>query len=401
MPLFRPSWLSLRHLWPAKKAPAGARAMRYERFGGILQMGDPPVLMFVDKDYMRSLGYEESPLWDEPESPLLSAPLEVHYTVTHQCQAGCTGCYVNAQRRVEDELSFEQACKALDVLADAGVFHVALGGGESLELPWIIDLAHHARKQGLIPNLTTNGFLLTPELARQCRVFGQINISMDGVGPVYRRVRGIDGFARAERGLRLLRDAGCAFGINTVLTRPSLDHLPQLVAYARQRGVNQIELLRFKPAGRGGEVFDDMALSAGQSRRLYPLLQTLMKQHGVNLRVDCSFVPMLFAHGPNAAQAGFFQIAGCHGANQLLSVGPDGRVGACSFAEPTDLSVFDLPHWWRAEGLFSAFRAWEAPQDSTCAACEYLALCNGGCRAVTRHLTGDDKQGDPGCPLRQ
>ena len=63
---------------------------RYEPFGGILHLSRPASLVWVDKDYMRSLGYEDSPLWDL-DTPLLSAPTEVHLSVTRQCSAGCTG----------------------------------------------------------------------------------------------------------------------------------------------------------------------------------------------------------------------------------------------------------------------------------------------------------------------
>ena len=58
--------------------------------------------------------------------------------------------------------------KAVDELAARGVFHLALGGGESALLPWLGDVARHARQQGLVPNLTTSGLYGDEELARLC-----------------------------------------------------------------------------------------------------------------------------------------------------------------------------------------------------------------------------------------
>src|SRR5713226_9505082 len=108
-------------------------------------------------------------------------------------------------RRTAPRSRSRRRAKILDELAAMGVFHVALGGGEALELDYLFEVAAHARAVGITPNLTTSGLGLTPRDAERCRVFGQINVSVDGVGEGYRRARGFDGFAHAERGLRLLR----------------------------------------------------------------------------------------------------------------------------------------------------------------------------------------------------
>ena len=79
------------------------------------------------------------------------------------------------------------------------MFHLALGGGESALLPWLGEVAEHARARGLVPNLTTSGLYGDAELERLvgwAPLFGQINVSIDGVGEDYARVRGFDGFAR-------------------------------------------------------------------------------------------------------------------------------------------------------------------------------------------------------------
>src|SRR5262249_5946833 len=150
-----------------------------------------------------------------------------------------------------------------------GVFHVALGGGEALELPYLFEIAAHARKVGITPNLTTSGLGLDEELAERCRVFGQINVSVDGVGEAYRRARGFDGFARAERALRLLRAVKEEVGVNCVVSRSSFDGLGSVARLVRKLRLNELELLRFKPVGRGAGI--DEELSTDQARRIYPL----------------------------------------------------------------------------------------------------------------------------------
>jgi len=373
-------------------------ADRYESFGGILHTQKPPMLVWVDRDYMRSLGYADSPLWDEADS-LISAPVEVHAMLSRRCSAGCRGCYADAvSDSGQKELDLEGWKKAMDILAEARVFHVALGGGESMELPWLFELAAYARARGVVPNLTTNGFLVDEHNARSCRVFGQINVSIDGLKEQYRQCRGIDGFERADRALTLLKKARCRFGINTVVSRLNFDRLEEIVRYARAKGVNQIELLRFKPSGRGQTVFDEMGLTGEQLRSFYPMTQKLRKKYGLNLRVDCSFMPQIFFHKPNPQRASFFRVAGCHAGQLLMGIMPDGRVSACSFAGAEDWNINEFPSRWASKDSFSLFRGWRDRAQEPCRTCNYLDLCLGGCHVVAETVCGSPDSGDPGCP---
>ena len=377
---------------------------RYEPFGGILHLARPAALVWVDKDYMRSLGYPDSPLWDA-ESALLSAPIEAHVAVTRRCSAGCAGCYMDSYPPGTHpdleaaELGLKGMKRVVDALADARVFHVALGGGESLEQPWFLDLAEYARDRGLVPNLTTNGFPLDERNVARCRVFGQINVSLDGVEEDYRRTRGISGFAAADRALTLLRKAGCRAGINVVVSRRNFQDLEAILRYARRKSVNQVELLRFKPAGRGRDLFPEMDLTPEQARNFYPSVAALARRHRIRLRLDCSFMPMVYAHGPDPRRLDLFAISGCHGGEMLLGVGPAGEAAACSFAGHEPRDVREILRWWAAPDTFRPFRSWHENAPEPCATCTYLELCRGGCHVVARAVHGTPDRPDPGCPL--
>src|SRR5262245_29392261 len=167
--------------------------LRTEWFGGIVSLDRPRALVFVNRAFARALGIRESRRWRGADPGHLSAPTEVHLVLSRRCSAGCTSCYVDATPR-GPALGLAEAKTALDRLAAHGVFHVALGGGEAMELEHLFDVAAYARKVGIVPNLTTAGLNMTPALARRCRVFGQINVSVDGVGERYRAARGFDGY---------------------------------------------------------------------------------------------------------------------------------------------------------------------------------------------------------------
>src|SRR5258705_8951175 len=130
-----------------------------------------------------------SPLGQLPPGAPPGAPGEVHVVFPRRCAAGCRGCYVDATPSGA-ALPFEDACRILDELSAMGVFHVALGGGEALELDYLFAVASHARRVGITPNLTTSGLGLDAAAPEKCRVFGQINVSVDGVGAAYAAARG-------------------------------------------------------------------------------------------------------------------------------------------------------------------------------------------------------------------
>ena len=373
---------------------------RAERFGGIVEVERPRALLHVDRAMMRELGHPESRLWREDagtDAPL-SAPTEVHIVLSRRCAAGCSGCYVDATPH-GTALSLDEACRILDELAAMGVFHVALGGGEALELSYLFDVAAHARSVGMTPNLTTSGLGLTAADAERCRVFGQINVSVDGVGEAYRRARGFDGFARAERALRLLRAVKQEVGVNCVVSRTSFGNLSAVARFVRDLRLNELELLRFKPVGRGANL--DEELTPEQARRIYPLARWLMLRHRIRVKLDCSFAPMVFWHRPSARAAAFWGVHGCVAGDVLAAVAPEGHLMGCSFAGATTIDA-RVPSAVRAAwpSAFASFRDFVRTAPEPCAGCEYLRLCRGGCRAVAE-AHGSFSDPDPGCPRVQ
>lgn len=396
-------------VWPFRKR-AGARVFRYERFGGILHLSRPRALVFVDRDRARHLGYRDERRWTDERpadallNEVLSGPLEAHLQLTNRCTAGCQGCYTGASPEgARGEWAAAEWKRAIDALAGRGVFHLALGGGESAVLPWLGEVAHYARERGMVPNLTTSGLLSEVELERLCGwapLFGQINVSIDGVGEAYARVRGFDGFGRADAALVRLRKATRHVGLNCVVTRESFDGLGEVFAYARRRRLNEVELLRFKPSGRGAGVYEALRCTDAQHRALLPTVLKLSRRHRVRVRLDCSYTPMVTHHRVDRRLMQWLAIYGCAGGDLLIGAKAAGQLTACSFAPPVEVKVDRIGDYWEEPGAFGAFRRWR-DNDEPCRSCEYLALCRGGCRVVSAHVTGSASAPDPECPRVQ
>jgi radical SAM protein with 4Fe4S-binding SPASM domain len=386
------------------------RRARFERFGAIVQLTIPRALVFVDRTMARRVVRvaNEPAAWRDSESELgdhvLSAPLEAHLQITNRCAAGCKGCYTGASvEGAPNEWGLAEWKRALDQLADVGVFHVALGGGESAALPWLGELADHARTRGIIPNLTTSGLEGLDGLVAIADRFGQINVSLDGLGATYAAVRGFDGFARADGAIRSLRAVKHEIGINVVVTRHNFAELDGIFAYAAERRLSEVELLRFKPSGRGARAYNELRCTDEQHRAFLPTILAAARRHRVRVKVDCSYTPMLAHHRPDRALLAELAVYGCTGGDFLVGAKPDGRLTACSFASPPPPQNGERPRvdglaaYWNAPDAFGAFRTWRDAREP-CASCEYHALCRGGCKVVSAHLAGDLTAPDPECP---
>jgi len=373
---------------------------RPERFGAFVTLDQPPALVAIDRVLARRLGIDGGVLWELPDPglsvPVLTAPTEAHVAVTERCPAGCVGCYADATAEGH-EPTFDALAARLDALADMGVFSVAFGGGEAALREDIGEVARYARSVGPSPTMTTSGLGITAERARDLLAFAQINVSWDGPTEVYREVRGWDGAAVAERAVEHLRSAGVPVGINTVLTRMSYPRLDDITAGAEALGAVELQLLRFKPSGRGRLDYLAMRLTAAQVDSFGETLRRLAERHAPAIRIDCALLPFLAGSGEvRAEDLSRFAVMGCEAGRSLMTLDAHGATRPCSFwaeeGEETPPSEA-----WRRSPTLERFRGYVATIPEPCASCSFVEACRGGCRIVAGHA-GDAFRPDPECP---
>ncbi|MEZ4237313.1 MAG: radical SAM protein [Myxococcota bacterium] len=243
--------------------------------------------------------------------------------MTERCPARCDTCYLDAGPQGVD--ADPAALEAdLDALAAAGVFEVALGGGEATARRELVALGRRIRARGMVPNLTTSGFGLDAETARaMAEVFGQVNVSVDGLGAGYRAVRGWDGTGVAERAIAHLVAAGARVGANTVLVRDSVDGLAALGRGLAARGVAEWQWLRLKPAGRARAAYAERALTAAQASSLWAGRWRWRPRRGSWCAGTVLMVPFWPSTGCRPSGCGSWG-GGCPGGLVVAGAGGDG-----------------------------------------------------------------------------
>ena len=363
---------------------------RPERFGAWVRVDDGS-LVAVDHELRDRLGL------DPGEHPAeVTLPLEAHVAVTQRCDAGCASCYQDASP-AGAEPSLEQLRATLRTVAALRVSTVAFGGGEPTMRSDLAEIACAARELGLVPVTTTNGRHVDAPRARELRAFAQINVSHDGVAGAYSRIRGHDGATGAERAISELAGAGVHVGVNMVLAAGVIEHVEATVHRVMRLGAEEVQLLRFKPSGRGAHNHRQHALGPAQSSELFALVRRLSKIPGLSVRVDCALVPLLsegLASMPDAAQAlSRLGVFGCEAGRHLVGVAIDGTLTACSCWGVSDAGCGD----WACDPEIQAMRAWHEALPAPCDGCPVRGACRGGCQVVSRFVLG--RRGpDPECP---
>jgi MoaA/NifB/PqqE/SkfB family radical SAM enzyme len=169
-------------------------------------------------------------------------PINLTLSPSPRCNSKCQTCNIWMKR--EDELSIEEWEKVFKSLGRAP-FWFTVSGGEPFMFKEIVELCQLVYQycRPAIINIPTNSIMhriIPRKVEAICRSCPEtqviINLSLDGVGEVHDRIRGIPGnFEKFEANYRALRELDLPnlnIGIHSVISNFNVDHAPKLFDYA-------------------------------------------------------------------------------------------------------------------------------------------------------------------------
>ncbi len=166
-------------------------------------------------------------------------PLHATLEVTYRCNLRCKHCYIDLPS--DDELSFTEWRDAIGQLKSAGCLYLLLTGGEPLVRPDFLDIARHAKQQGFILMILTNGTLITPEIAREIASLHPLFVGLSIYGATDETHDGITGrvgsLRATMRGIRLLQQHGVVVKLQTMLMDSNVHEAADVRRLADDMGV--------------------------------------------------------------------------------------------------------------------------------------------------------------------
>jgi 12,18-didecarboxysiroheme deacetylase len=345
----------------------------------------------------------------------------VVWNVTRRCNLKCVHCYAHADGTFgSNELSHVQGKKLLDDLARFGVPVVLFSGGEPLVRKDLPDLAAYAVKKGMRAVISTNGTLITREMARKLKEIGlsYVGISLDGMEKINDRFRGVKGaFKSAREGIEHCQAAGIKVGLRFTINKFNADEVPRIFDLLEEMDIPRACFYHLVYAGRGSALVNDDSSHAETRKVLDFIMQRTAELHAkgspkeiltVDNHADGPYVYLrLLKENPKRAAEVLELLKMNEGNNSGRGIGCvswDGEVYAdqfwrhYSFGNVTKRPFSEI--WTDTrEPLMGKLKNKKEHVKGRCATCCWLDICGGNFRVRAEALTGDVWAPDPACYL--
>jgi radical SAM protein with 4Fe4S-binding SPASM domain len=308
----------------------------------------------------------------------------------------------------------------LEDIAGFGSPVVLFSGGEPLTRADTLELLGYASQKGLRAVLSTNGTLITREVAKKLEGCGlsYVGISLDGVRETNDRFRATSGaFDEAMEGLRNCREVGLKVGLRFTMNRHNVQDIPAVFDLIESEGIPRVCFYHLVFTGRGSKLIEE-DLDHVETRRAVDLIMDRTRHlHNLGQKVEVLTVdnhadgPYLYLrlHRENQQRAeDALTLLRMNGGNSsgvgIGCVSWDGWVYADQFWRNHPIeNVRHRPFseiWSEpTDALLASLKERKPLLKGRCRSCCWLDVCNGNFRARAEAKTGDPWAPDPACYL--
>jgi len=297
-------------------------------------------------------------------------PLSGSIELTHRCNLKCAHCYLGVAAAGGEtgkaELSTAQVLSVLDQATEAGCLNLLITGGEPMLRQDFPAIYRHAKQNGLLVTVFTNGTLITDDILDLFSELPprQVEISLYGAtAATYEAVTGAPGsFERCLAGIQSLLDARLHVGLKTILMTLNRHEFFAIQQMAEDMGVRFRFDAAITPCLNGDPAPLQLRVSAEEA---------VAKEMADKERIKkwCDF----FAKHGNVASTGI--LYQCGAGVTAFHIDPYGCLRPCLMvAEPScDLATSSFASGWQT--VIPRLHERKETATSVCTRCDKRALC--------------------------
>lgn len=346
----------------------------------------------------------------------------VVWNSTRTCNLKCRHCYMSSDaRKYNDELTTQEAKKFIDDLAEFKVPVLLFSGGEPLIRPDFFELAAYAQERGIRPTLSTNGTLITPEVARKIKDIGvgYVGISLDGLREVNDKFRGKKGaFVAAMNGIKNCVAVDQRVGLRFTINHHNIQELENIFDFIEEENINRVCFYHLVYSGRGNQMMNE-DVTAEESRKAMNIIirrtrdfeERGLKKEILTVDNHCDGIYMYLkalSEGKDDLAKQIKKFISMNGGNRsgiafaevdpMGYVHPDQFTQHHTFGNVRERKFGDI---WQdtTNPIMAGLKDRKPLLKGRCSKCQYLNLCNGNFRTRAEARTGDFWQSDPSCYL--
>ena len=346
----------------------------------------------------------------------------VVWNSTKTCNLKCRHCYMKSDaRKYQDELTTAEAKKFIDDLAEFHVPVLLFSGGEPLIRPDFFELAAYAAEKGVRPTLSTNGTLITPEVAQRIKEIGvgYVGISLDGLEKVNDEFRGMAGaYEKAMQGIENCVAVGQRVGLRFTINHHNIEELDHIFDFIEAEHIERVCFYHLVYSGRGEKMVHE-DVSPEESRRAMDTIirrtedfeRRGLKKEILTVDNHCDGVYMYLKAkkaGDEARAAQILKYISMSGGNRsgiaFGEVDPQGYVHPDQFTQHHtfgNVRERKFGDIWTdlSNPILAGLKDRQPLLKGRCAKCRWLSCCNGNFRTRAEAVTGDFWASDPSCYL--
>lgn len=303
--------------------------------------------------------------------------------VTSRCNEHCLHCGSSCTGTAPEPVATEVLLRVLSNVKerlDTSRTQLCITGGEPLLRRDFFELMAGANDLGYRWGMTTNGTLVTRDVARRLAACGMrtVSVSVDGLPATHDRFRGRAGsFEEAMTGMRNLAAQGsfAHVQITTVVHAQNIAELDALFELFADEPIDSWRLTSIEPMGRALE-HPELMLSPDDYRRLFEFIRAKRAEGWPVLYGCCHYLGLDMER--EVRDAYFICSAGIYTA----SIMANGDIGTCLDVERRpetvqgNVLVDDFVDAWL--NRFGFLRRELVELDDRCSACEDRDFCAGG-----------------------
>jgi len=297
----------------------------------------------------------------------LGIPLSVHFDITYRCNERCVHCYLDHDDL--GEMTTAEIEDVLDQLADAGVFFLALSGGEVLMRRDFFEIVEHARRRLFNVKIKTNGVMIREPEARRLRQLGveQVQISVYSHRPeVHDGITKLPGsLRRTIEAIRFLKLQGLKVTMANVLMTGNLFDNQGVMSLAKDLGVSYTLDPTITPKIDGNTAVLALRAPAAELRRVFRNEELVG-----NVAEFCA--------PPAAPDEDVMDGYPCSAGHTSCYISPYGDVFPCvQFPLPSgNLRREKFVEIWRHSSALKEVRSIRARDLTTCSTCSHVGSCS-------------------------
>lgn len=286
-------------------------------------------------------------------------PETVDISITDKCGFGCTYCYQDSRPRREH--APKDLVEKIILGFDSPPYQIAIGGGEPTEHPDFPYILRRARELGTVPNYTTNGEKLIPEVVEAT------NEVCGGVAMTYHAFKGIEWFVKHYKALR--EAIKVQVNVHLIADKDVAKNLLDLISRKEELGKLRLVLLAYYPdVGRANM---DGILDKKTYMRDLPKALIAAQEAGYDIAFSEGLLPFILSRPELGIRSQFFMRS-----EGLFSCyfNPKGQMSHSSFSPAHE----DEPTVWAEspQKMWDSLHTSYGPGGNACYHCKMRSQCS-------------------------